>query len=246
MLSYAIINLARTYLSDCLLVFKTHLINIIQKGEKNMKRKKPIYMLRENPILAQDKIKPYGDRIDVSSEALRNEMALKLLTIPEDSKENRNIGILGIVGGEKREKTTIADALRELHNVRNGTAFSEEEQIRFMEIQTLISNKKKISLSFEGLMRFLLRAMNYNAFQLEEDAETRLKAFLGTVTDEEVLALYDVEESFGERNLRSIDNFINTSEVGQAYGMQVNESGDGTLPNITEASREKAVKALLR
>lgn len=116
--------------------------------------------------------------------------------------------------------------------------------MRLIEIQNLISREKKISLSFEGLRSFLLRAMNYNAFQLEEDVETRFRAFLSTITDEEVLVLYDVEENYGENNIRSIASSINTRI--EAYGMQVIESGDGTLPTITEASRKKAVKSLLR
>lgn len=157
--------------------------------------------------------------------------------------KNKNIGTLGIVGGVKREKTTIADALKK---VKKDSILSEEEIIRLMEIQTLISNEKKISLSFEGLRSFLLRAMNYNKFQLEEDEETRFREFLSTVTEEEILTLYDVEENYDKENLRSIDSLINTSNIDNAFGMQIKESGDGSKPVITEDSRKKTVKSLLR
>lgn len=156
--------------------------------------------------------------------------------------KNKNIGTLGIVGGVKREKTTIADALKK---VKKGSTLSEEEIIRLMEIQTLISNEKKISLSFEGLRSFLLRAMNYNGFQLEEENEARLKSFLSVTTDEEILALYDVEENYGEKNLANLDNFTNASNIDNTFDMQVNESGNGVLPAITKTSRKKLAKSLL-
>lgn len=159
--------------------------------------------------------------------------------------KKRNIGTLGIVGGVKREKTTIADALKRLYKVREDSTLSEEEIIRLMEIQTLISNEKKISLSFEGLRSFLLRAMNYNGFQLEEENEARLKSFLSVTTDEEILALYDVEENYGEKNLANLDNFINASNIDNTFDMQVNESGNGVLPAITKTSRKKLAKSLL-
>lgn len=41
--------------------------------------KKPIYQIRKETVLATDTIKPYGDRIEVSSESKRAELALKLL-----------------------------------------------------------------------------------------------------------------------------------------------------------------------
>lgn len=160
--------------------------------------------------------------------------------------KNGTIGSLGIVGGVKREKTTIADALKRLCKVREDSTLSEEEIIRLMEIQTLISNEKKISLSFEGLKNFLLRAMNYNGFQMEEANEVRLKSFLSVTTDEEILALYDVEDNYDEENLRSIDNIINVSNIDNTFGMQVNESGVGSKPVISETSRKKVVKSLLR
>lgn len=50
-----------------------------------MQRKKPIYTIRKDTCLASDDIKPYGDRIEVSSESKRRKMALKLLDISEKS-----------------------------------------------------------------------------------------------------------------------------------------------------------------
>lgn len=54
---------------------------------KNRKRENPSYRVERIPVLAEDPIIPYGDRIYASSEALRREMALKLLTIPEELNE---------------------------------------------------------------------------------------------------------------------------------------------------------------
>lgn len=88
--------------------------------------------------------------------------------------------------------------------------------------------------------------MNYGKYQLDSDEETRFREFLSTVTNEEILALYDVEENYDEENLRSIDSLINTSNIDNAFGMQIKENGDGSKPVITEASRKKTVKSLLR
>lgn len=200
-----------------------------------LKRKKPIYIIRKETVLSQDEIRPYGgDRIEVSSEALRRKMALKLLTLQEETD-------VATIDG--RKKKSFLNVLEELHSKE--IMLSEEEIIRLMEIQTLISNERKISLSFEGLRSFLLRAMNYNGFQLEKENDVRLKSFLSVTTDEEILALYDVEENYDEKNLASLDNFINASNIGNAFDMQVNESGNGFLPAITKTSRKKLVKSLL-
>ncbi len=123
---------------------------------------------------------------------------------------------------------------------------TEEEVIRLAEIGNLISREKKISLSFEGLKTFLLKAMNYNGFQLEEDEETRFKEFLSVVTDEEILALYDTLENYDAKNLASVSSFIEKSDITRTFGMQLNEQGNGILPTITEESRKKVAKSLIR
>lgn len=48
--------------------------------------KKPIYQIRRETVLAEDTIKPYGDRIDVSSESKTKEAVLKLWGISDDEK----------------------------------------------------------------------------------------------------------------------------------------------------------------
>lgn len=50
-----------------------------------MQRKKPIYTIRKDTCLACDDIKPYGDRIDVSSESKRRETELRLWGVSEKS-----------------------------------------------------------------------------------------------------------------------------------------------------------------
>lgn len=150
---------------------------------------------------------------------------------------------IAIINDRKKEKKTLSMLLR---NMYQDDILSEEETLRLMEIGALISREKKISLSFEGIKAFLSKAMNYNKFQLEEDEETRFREFLSTVTDEEILTLYDVEENYDKENLRSIDSLINTSNIDNAFGMQIKESGDGSKPVITEDSRKKTVKSLLR
>lgn len=43
--------------------------------------KKPIYVTRVDTCLASDRIMPYGDRISVSSESKKKEIALKLMSV---------------------------------------------------------------------------------------------------------------------------------------------------------------------
>lgn len=50
-----------------------------------MKREMPNRRIEKITILAKDEIRPYGGRIDVGSESLRKEFALRLLKIPEKS-----------------------------------------------------------------------------------------------------------------------------------------------------------------
>lgn len=88
--------------------------------------------------------------------------------------------------------------------------------------------------------------MNYNHFQLEDNAEKRFKDFLSTVTDEELLSLYDVLENYDEKNLTSVDSFIEKSNITRTFGMQLNEQGNGILPTITEESRKKVAKNLIK
>lgn len=153
---------------------------------------------------------------------------------------------IAIINDRKKEKKTLTMLLKTLFETENDGVLSEEEIIRLIEIQFLISKEKKISLSFESLKKFLLRAMNYGKYQIDSDEETRFREFLSTITDEEILTLYDVEENYDEANLRSIDSLINTSNIDNAFGMQIKESGDGSKPVITEDSRKKTVKSLLR
>lgn len=155
--------------------------------------------------------------------------------------ENKNIAI---INGEK--KVSLLNILTKMSANKEGKLLSEEETIRLMEIGALISREKKISLSFEGIRIFLLRAMNYNQFQLEEDEETRFKEFLSVVTDEEILTLYDVLENYDEKNLASVDSFIEKSDITRTFGMQLNEHGNGIIPTITEESRKKVAKSLIR
>lgn len=152
---------------------------------------------------------------------------------------------IAIINDRKKEKKTLTMLLKNLFETENNGILSEEEIIRLNEIQILLSNEKKISLSLNGVIHFLLRAMSYNKVQLDSDEETRFKEFLSTITDEDILALYDVEENYDEKNLRSIDSLINTSNIDNAFGMQIKESGDGSKPVITEASRKKLAKSLL-
>ena len=49
--------------------------------------KKPIFVTRKDTDLASDRIRPYGERINVYSELKRKEVRLKLLGI---RKENTN------------------------------------------------------------------------------------------------------------------------------------------------------------
>ncbi|MBD5552284.1 MAG: hypothetical protein HDQ96_14105 [Lachnospiraceae bacterium] len=55
-----------------------------------MRRKKPIYTIRKDTCLASDYIKPYGNRIEVSSESKRRKMALKLLNITKKSDTKKS------------------------------------------------------------------------------------------------------------------------------------------------------------
>lgn len=157
--------------------------------------------------------------------------------------ENKTIAI---INGEKRKKVSLLNILMEMSCNKEEKLLSEEEVMRLMEIGNLISREKKISLSFESLKNFLVRAMNYNKFQLEEDEETRFKEFLSVATDEEILALYDTLENYDEKNLASVDNLIAKSDITRTFGMQLNEQGNGVLPTITEESRKKVAKSLIR
>ncbi len=157
--------------------------------------------------------------------------------------ENKNIAI---INGEKRKKVSLANILTEMIVNKEEKLLSEEEMMRLTEIQILISQEKKISLSLEGLKVFLLKAMNFNHFQLEDNAEKRFKDFLSTVTDEELLSLYDVLENYDEKNLTSVDSFIEKSNITRTFGMQLNEQGNGILPTITEESRKKVAKNLIK
>lgn len=153
---------------------------------------------------------------------------------------------IAIINGEKRKKVSLLNILTELFANKEEKLLSEEEVIRLAEIGNLISREKKISLSFESLKNFLVRAMSYNQFQLEEDEETRFKEFLSVVTDEEILALYDTLENYDAKNLASIDNLIEKSDITRTFGMQLNEQGNGILPTITKESRKKVAKSLIR
>lgn len=53
-----------------------------------MQYKKPFYITRVDTFLAKDEIRPYGERLHVSSEKRRKEVALQLLS--EDNMENSN------------------------------------------------------------------------------------------------------------------------------------------------------------
>lgn len=44
-----------------------------------MEYKKPIYITRKDTCVASDEIRPYGERIRISSEERRKEIALQLL-----------------------------------------------------------------------------------------------------------------------------------------------------------------------
>lgn len=153
---------------------------------------------------------------------------------------------IAIINGEKRKKVSLVSILTELFVNKEEKLLSEEEVIRLAEIGNLISREKKISLSFESLKNFLVRAMSYNQFQLEEDEETRFKEFLSVVTDEEILALYDTLENYDAKNLASVSSFIEKSDITRTFGMQLNEQGNGILPTITEESRKKVAKSLIR
>ncbi len=153
---------------------------------------------------------------------------------------------IAIINGEKRKKVSLLNILTELFANKEEKLLSEEGVIRLAEIGNLISREKKISLSFESLKNFLVRAMSYNQFQLEEDEETRFKEFLSVVTDEEILTLYDTLENYDAKNLASVDSFIEKSDITRTFGMQLNEQGNGFLPNISESSRKIAVKSLIR
>lgn len=50
--------------------------------------KKPIYVMRTDTCVAVDQIVPYGDRVYPSSEAKREEIALKLLGVYEEIDED--------------------------------------------------------------------------------------------------------------------------------------------------------------
>ena len=52
--------------------------------------------------------------------------------------------------------------------------------------------------------------------------------------------------NFNEKNLESVDKLIEESMPEQPFRMVVNESGNGEEPKITEESRKKCVKSLLR
>ena len=53
-----------------------------------MRHRKPIYRTRKETVLAQDAIKPYGDRMEVSSESAREALALKLMGCEPDGLEH--------------------------------------------------------------------------------------------------------------------------------------------------------------
>lgn len=44
-----------------------------------MEYKKPIYITRKDTCVASDEIRPYGERVRISSEKRRKEIALELL-----------------------------------------------------------------------------------------------------------------------------------------------------------------------
>lgn len=48
----------------------------------------PRYIMREDSLLSQDYIQPYGDRIQPSSESERKRMAMKLLGVWEEFKND--------------------------------------------------------------------------------------------------------------------------------------------------------------
>lgn len=53
------------------------------------------------------------------------------------------------------------------------------------------------------------------------------------------------KDNFDQSNIENVRKMID-AEMPTPYGMHVNESGNGKLPNITEESRKKLAKALIR
>lgn len=162
------------------------------------------------------------------------------------------------------EKNTTKEDVKRKHLEALVRLYSQKESAdrglelelmkRVLGIRELIATKKNVIISLEETLEFLNNATSYSEFQIwlgdlqERDLSKldRIKALLARTSDSDILKIFEVEQNYDENNLASIDRMIEETEFDQAYGMQVDESGNGKTPTITKESSKALAKSLIR
>lgn len=162
------------------------------------------------------------------------------------------------------DKTTTKEDIKRKHLETLVRLYSQEESTdlelgleltkRVLGIRMLIVTKKNVIISLEETLEFLNNAASYSEFQIwlgdlqERDISKldRIKALLARTSDSDIIRLFEVEQNYSKHNLASIDRMIEETEFDPAYGMQVDESGNGKKPTITKESSKALAKSLIR
>lgn len=145
------------------------------------------------------------------------------------------------------------EPLVELYYVNDACSLKLDLIRRVSGIKDLIYSKKGIKLSFEETLLFLDKAVSFEEVQIwlgdinskDFSKKSRIEALLARTSDNDIVRLYRNKENYNQNNLQSIDKMIEESAIETAYGMQVDESGNNTLPTITKESRKKLAKTLI-
>lgn len=179
-------------------------------------------------------------------------------TNPEEVIEITEKTFVAMCSSSKKQDQggTISEGIRKLFAAirehKPDYDLDDDVIARIVELQNIVK-AEKTNISIEELLNFLNSAMNYGKFQIwlleNEDKQLskndKLKKFLSETSDVDILRLFDIEQNYGKNNIESIRKTLD-DEIPTTPVMRVNESGNGQNPVITEASRRKLAKSLIR
>lgn len=117
-------------------------------------------------------------------------------------------------------------------------------------IRNIITDKKNQVEQLKQISNILY--VKKYVFPLATDEEIKKKT---NCTEEDICNAYQLiklidkersKDNFDKKNIANITKMIDSSDKATHYGMFVDESASGKLPEITEGSRKKLAKSLIK